>query len=499
MPISRDLRRWGALAFALLALCALLATPGDARAGGGKKKDEKSAVESEFEARYKSEDAKERADAVSALKDAPDDAKVRAVSDVVVPREERADVIARAVEVLSRVKDEAAVKQVVDLAARGKTERRLVYLEALAKVSGGDAHATLLAALEDKEPRIRGMAAYALGEHRAMDAMPSLLKLLDDPYWQVQAAAIEALPRLSDKAQLEAQAVPALVDFLEGASGRLAVDAADTLARITGKRLGRDAAAWRRHLAGEPMPEGGGDGEGGEEGVKEGGAYGNAAERPHFYGMEVLSNRVVLLMDISLSMNDPIEIDKDRLRRETSRRKAITGQKNDDGEPEDEDHAYDIPWWRIKTRLDLAREQTILLVSQMSAEQEFDIIFFSTKVEPWMGRMVPANSANKQKAIAALQAIKPDDKTNTWGALAAAFDLMSNEKKSYEKGPDELYLVTDGAPSVGDIVDPDQILEAVLQLHKSMPIRINCIGVGVNLRFMRKMCRATGGQAKFFE
>ncbi len=85
------------------------------------------------------------------------------------------------------------------------------------------------------------------------------------------------------------------------------------------------------------------------------------------------------------------------------------------------------------------------------------------------------------------------------GALAAAFDLMGNESKSYKMGPDELYLVTDGAPSIGDIVDPDQILEAVLQLHKSMPIRINCIGVGVNLRFMRKMCRATGGEAKFFE
>ena len=127
------------------------------------------------------------------------------------------------------------------------------------------------------------------------------------------------------------------------------------------------------------------------------------------------------------------------------------------------------------------------------------MIFFSTKVDSWMGRLVPANSANKQKAIAALQNMKPDDRTNTWGALALAFDLMGNDKKSYEKGPDELYLVTDGAPSVGDIIEQDQILEAVLQLHKTKPIRINCIGIGVNFKFMRKMARATGGKSVSFQ
>ncbi len=483
---------------ALACVGALLAAPPAALARGGKKKDEKSAAQMAFESGYASADAKKRAAAVAALRDAPDALAVRLIAADVVPREARADVIARAVDVLSRVREDDAVTQLIGLAGKGKVERRIVYLEALAKIQGAAPHEALLRALGDKEPRVRGMAAYALGQHRAMDAMEPLLKLLDDRYWQVQAAALSSLPRLSDKEELRARVVPALVEYLDGVSGRLAVDAADTLARITGKRLGRDAAKWRRFLAGEDVSTASAGGSGG--GAASGG-YGNVAERPHFYGMEVVSNRVVLLMDISLSMNDPIEIDKDRLRRETSRRRAVTGRKGAAGaaDDDDEDRRYDIPWWRIKTRLDLAREQAILLVSQMKEEQEFDIIFFSTKVDTWMGRLVPANSANKQKAIAALRAVKPDDKTNTWGALAAAFDLMHNDKKSYEQGPDELYLVTDGAPSVGDIVEPDQILAAVLQLHKAKPIRINCIGIGVNLRFMRKMCRATGGQSKFFE
>ena len=488
------------LAFGALLACVLLGVP-DAEARGGKK-GEKSEAETVFESRYASSDGKRRGEAVTALKDAPDLLKVELITSMVVPKEKRADVIMRAVEVLSRVKDEAAVAKVISLAMNGKPPRRVVFLEAIGKFGGSEAHLALLKALTDKSPRVRGMAAFGLGQHRAMDALEPLLRALDDPHWQVQSAALESIPRLKDKARLKAVAVPALVDFLENVSGRLAADAADKLARITGKRLGRDVLKWRKFLAGEPVtPEGRGDvgGSDGGSASSSGGAYGNAAQRPHFYGMEVVSNRVVLIVDISLSMNEPIEIDKDRLRRETSRRKAITGQKNDVSKPVDEDHSYDIPWWRIKTRLDLAREQTILLISQMREEQEFDLIFFSTTVESWMGKLVPANSSNKQKAIVALREMKPDDKTNTWGALAMAFDLMGNEKKSYKKGPDELYLVTDGAPSVGDITEQDQILDAVVQLHKTKPIRVNCIGIGVNLKFMKKMARATGGKAKFFK
>ncbi len=126
------------------------------------------------------------------------------------------------------------------------------------------------------------------------------------------------------------------------------------------------------------------------------------------------------------------------------------------------------------------------------------MIFFSNDASPWMGKLVPANSANKQKAIAGLKGVKPDDKTNTWEAIATAFDLAGNTKKSYESGPDEIYLVTDGAPSIGDIIEPDQILDAVVQLHRVKPIRINVIGIGVDLRFLRKLARETGGVGKFF-
>lgn len=444
-----------------------------------------------FVEKYGSDDAKLRSEAVESLRKTPDATKFEMISTKVIPKEKRADVLSRAVGVLQTIREEAVVEKVVAATTKGKTDRRVLYVEALSRIRGEASHRALLSLIEDKEPLVRGMAAYGLGQHQSVDALEPLMGLLDDRYWQVQAAALAAIPRLSDKAAVKA-AAPRIVDFMENVSGRMRDDAADSLRRILGRRLGRKPAAWRKLIAGEEVAPGGGDP------TTEAGAYGNQAARPHFYGMEVTSNRVVLILDMSLSMNDVIEIDKDRLRRETSQRKATTGKDAKNDAEDDEDTQYDIPWWRIKTRLDLAREQTILLVSQLREEQHFDIIIYSTDVNPWMGRLVPATSANKQKAMAMLKGVKPDDKTNTWGAIAKAFDLAHNHKKSYQEGPDEMYLVTDGAPSAGDITDPDQILEATIQLWKLKQIKINVIGIGVNLPFLRKMARATGGQGKFF-
>lgn len=483
---------------ALVAAAALFALAGDASARGGK--SEPDPIEVQFDLQYGSPDPVARAKAIDALKQAPDPMKFAVLSTRVVGREKRADVVARAVDVLAGIKDETTATSVAVAAKTAPPEARVVYVEALGGlVSSTSAHQMLLELVKDRDAYVRGMAAAGLGEHRAVDALRPLVALLDDKSWMVQAAALAAIPRISDKEAVK-KTVPKLIEFLENVSGRMKVDGAEALKRITGRNFGRDPEQWRAWydagmLDATPKPEAP------EKPPEPKGAYANQDTAPEFYGMPVLSNRVVLILDISLSMYDPIEIDKDRLRKETSRRKpVVTGEKKDDKEkiPE-EDQGYDIPWWKVKTRLDLAKYQTINLVSQLREEQSFEIITFSKEVTHWMGRIVPATSVNKQKAIAMLEVVKPEDATNTWGAIAAAFDMVDVNKKGEGLGPDECYLVTDGAPSLGDIVDSAQILEATLQLCKVKPIRFNVIGVGVDLSFLRKLARDTGGQSKFFK
>ena len=468
-------------------------------------------AERDFLAQFGSEDAAERTKAVDALKTMPEPQRLELIATKVIPKERRADVLSHAVDVLSRIKDEAVCEKLVGLARMGPADQRCLYIEAMANMSASTAvHRALLDLVKDREPWVRAMAAYSLGEHQAIDALDPLLACLSDKMWQVQSAAMSGLPRLRDKELLKSKAVPLLVDFLEDSSGRMREDCIDALKRICGRNLGRDVAAWRRWIAGgdaavpPPGPDGkpaapaapGGPAAGGD-------AYGNQPpDKPHFYGIDVVSTRVVLVLDVSMSMNEPLDIDRDRLRRETSRRKeAVTGA--DAPKPgekvDDADVGYDIPWWRIKTKFDFAKYQTINLISRLQPDQNFELILFSTKVDPWMGRLVPANQANKQKAIQLLEAIKFDDKTNTWGALAAAFEMSASNVKSGGAGtPDEIYLVTDGQPSWGDITDLNQLQEAVVQLAKVHQMRVNVIGIGVNLTALRKMAVATGGVCKFF-
>lgn len=483
---------------ALVLAAALAAFAGDAFARGGKA--EPDPIEIQFDLQYGSSDPVARSKAIESLKAAPDPLKFAVLSTRVIGRELRADVISRAVDVLGGIKDETTATSVAVAAKTAPPEARIVYVEALGGLaSSTSAHQMLLELVKDRDTYVRGMAAAGLGEHRAMDALGPLVLLLDDKSWMVQAAALASLPRLTDKEAVK-KAIPKLIDFLENVSGRMKVDGAEALKRITGRNFGRDAKLWREWfdsgmLDATPKPEAP------DKPPEPKSAYGNQDAGPEFYGMPVLSNRVVLILDISLSMYDPIEIDKDRLRRETSRRKpVVTGEKKTGKQavPE-EDEGYDIPWWKVKTRLDLAKYQTINLVSQLREDQHFEIITFSKEVTHWMGRIVPANSINKQKAIAMLEIVKPEDATNTWGAIAAAFDMVDVNKKGEGLGPDECYFVTDGAPSVGDIIDSAQILEATLQLCKVKPIRFNVIGIGVDLSFLRKLARDTGGQSKFFK
>jgi hypothetical protein len=360
-----------------------------------------------------------------------------------------------------------------------------VYVEALAKIPGNRSHEALLGLLESKEPTVRAMAAYGLGEHRSDDALEPLLVALDDKHWQVQSAALSAIPRLRDKVALRA-AVPRLVDFLEWVTGRLRYDTAEALRKITGTSLGPDLKLWRDYLRGEKVPPADDDTSSADA------AY---VAPLHYYGLEVTSNRIALAIDTSLSMSEPIQLDRNRLRRESSKRRALAkGEAGGEGE----DYLYDLPWWRIKTRLDLAREQAILLVSQLRDEQYFDVVVYSTVAHPWMGKLVPATSPNRQRAITMLRTLKPQGETNTWGALAHVFDLMGDSTRSSRNSPDELFLVTDGAPSAGEIIDQDSIVEATLHEWRRNRIRINSIGIGVRLKFLRRLSAGTGGQAKFF-
>ena len=63
------------------------------------------------------------------------------------------------------------------------------------------------------------------------------------------------------------------------------------------------------------------------------------------------------------------------------------------------------------------------------------------------------------------------------------------------KKTDEVFVLSDGEPSVGQLINPTEILEAVREINNLRKIRINTVfaGNGEGLEFMKKLAGENGG------
>ena len=489
-------------AWTLLAL--LLLAPG-ARAEDKEAAKKAAAAEKSFLDAYAAAggDEKARVKAVESLSSAPDSVKTDVLLGKVLPKDDSASVASAAVAVLRRVRDEAALMALAEKArAPGPWEVRGPALEALGASVAPAAVDALRGILRSTDGKAQAAALFALAENHPAEALEDVKKLLDHSAWQVRLGTLDYLGRLRD-----AKTLPLLVDRLENESGRLRQEVVETLRIVSGKDYGRDVEKWRAFAAGgEAAAEQAGGkpadparGGGGSRAV----ATGPAPVEPTYYGQKVYSDRVVFVVDLSLSMNEEMVIDRETIVRETG---AVVSSGHDGGgakTPEEKENAEIIPieWWKIRTRMDFARSQLKYVVSTLKRDQCFDIVWFSDSIKAWKGGMVPAQPGTKVRAADWLDSLKCEGGTNTWGGLMKGLNLVGRgtDEENYGRGADTIYFLSDGAPSIGDVKDPDQIVAAVERIHKVRRVKIHVVQIGTSpLPFMKRLAAVTGGEYKFF-
>ncbi len=488
------------LAFLLLPL--LLAPA--ARAGDKEEEKRNAAIEKTFFEAYGSAgDEKGRAKAVETLSFAPDAVKVSVLVGKVLPKDDSPHVHGAAVNVLRKVGNEDAVYALGDVAlGKGSWPIRMVVIEALGGSNNTVAVETLRKLLKNPEAKTVAASLFSLAAGHPAEVLEDVKKLTEHLQWQVRLGTLEYLARLKDP-----KTVGLLVDRLEAETGRLKHEVAETLRDVTGKDYGTDAAKWRAYA------------EGGEKAAADAGARpadptaggggravatGTAPVAPTYYGLKVWSDKVVFVIDVSLSMNEEMVIDRDTLVRETgavvSSGSNEGGAKTPEGPKPDED-VIPIEWWKIKTRMDFARSQLKYVVSILKRDQWFDVVWFSDSVVAWQGRMVPAARVTKKRAADWLDGLECEGGTNTWGGLTKALNLVGRgtDEENYGRGADTIYFLSDGQPSKGDIKDENQIVAAIERIHKVRHVKIHVIQIGTSpLPFMKRLAEVTGGDYKFF-
>ena len=229
---------------------------------------------------------------------------------------------------------------------------------------------------------------------------------------------------------------------MEQEDGRLLDDIADALKKLTGQAFEPQAAPWRvwwekvkAKWTPPPAPKPGETVLGKRDG-----------KAVYFYGIRSQSRRVVFCIDVSGSMEFPLD--------------GRGGSKD--------------------ARIVRAKKELNQALTGLPSDAVFNIVVYSVQVRTWKRRMQPANLKNKAAARKFVEGLEPVGGTNIFDALLTALDVAAGGKKAKKGAPpqaDTIFFLTDGQPTAGRITDANQILEEITRRNGMLGVKIHTVGV----------------------
>lgn len=291
---------------------------------------------------------------------------------------------------------------------------RTEALLALGQLKEEAAWDNVAAFLSMPDARLREVAARALGMMGTPQAIPHLVRALGDPAPLVVESAAAGLGLLESPA-----AIGPLVERLASEKGenlRIVDAVVRALERVTGMSLGDDPELWRSWWnEARQRPDGGA--------AKP--AAPTTVSGPRYYGFSVRSRRVTFVLDVSRSMG-----------------------------------------WN--GRLERAQKELVQVLAGLSARTKFDLITYSDFAQAWGGKLAPALPDTVKRATRFVERLEPVNGTNIYDALRKAFS---------DEEVDTIFFLSDGTPTVGPVVDPEQILADVREMNRWRRVRIHTIAL----------------------
>jgi hypothetical protein len=291
----------------------------------------------------------------------------------------------------------------------------------------------------------------------------------------VRSAAADCLGALG-----QMDAVEPLITRMESESGRIRKDIRDALKKITRDDLGLNPKYWRDWWEKEKARVGGGIPDGPEapkEPPKEERRY---AEQPTYYGLEVFSEGIGYVLDVSSSMASTIKID---------------------------------PAWLLKQKRQyppdamkaaLARNEVEASLKTLDPRTRFNLYFFKSMASKWENQMVPATPQNVNSANGRLKSEMPMDQAGGGGETnyVDVFRLVLDVKPgqdlvgNFGDTPDTIFFLTDGEPTAGDITEGDVLASWFHELNRFARVKVSVItfgNLGVDPEFLKRLATENGG------
>ncbi len=143
-------------------------------------------------------------------------------------------------------------------------------------------------------------------------------------------------------------------------------------------------------------------------------------------------------------------------------------------------------------KIEQAREALKYCVNRLSDGDRFNIVRFSTDVEPFDDELLAVNKKNRKAALEFASELKAGGGTAIHEALETSLKLKG------AKRPFTIVFLTDGRPTIGE-TDPEKILKSVGKLADSERIRLFVFGVGehLNTHLLDRISGDNGGTSQY--
>ncbi len=438
--------------------------------------------------------------------------------------EVRFAVIEAAVEALWRIREENAIDWLARIIRDEKADWRIRF-HVICGIRAGNCPAAVKAlcdAAESRDERLRLAAMETFGIIRGEGSLDCLLNALGDSSWRIRIAAARSLSVLTLPDPEKDRVVSALIEALRKVNdegGRVKIEMIFALRSLTGEKDAFDVSSWDHWLS-----------------VRKRAATGapvvvTMPVAPTYHGVKIWSTRVVFVLDVTGSMADPATKTETTGGKETPSQPlppVITGQPDEARKRTLLEKLIDLKREndrrQVRAKIDAEKRELINAVLFLDEKVYFTIIFYAELPFAWKPSLVPATPENKIDAVKEIEKVGPLGGTDIYKALLAAFAVPglrgpgagegrqggAEPKASggpraaiedLESAADEIFLLTDGAPTVGIMTDTDRLCEEIRKINRVRGLVINTIAVGtegqgespVNLKFMERLARENRG------
>jgi len=352
---------------------------------------------------------------------------------------------------------------------------RMQAMDSLAALGTPEALEMVLGYAKGSDPELRAIAIGSLrkfeGKTRAMEG---LLAALSDPDEAIRANALWGLAGFRDKAM-----VGPLIHLLEN-DERLRVQALEMLVKLTGQNMDLVAADWKKWWeVAEPkfeLPD-----------PKAKGTTRVKAREFSYFGLEVSSKKIAFLVDASKSMDEQVPV------------KLVKGK--DSGEAKGGGTSVGGSGGgngggriRIKDgkamKIEILKRELVNLIGKLPGDTQVNIVTFHREFTPWQSQLQPIAGAGRGRALEFVKGIETRNGTNVFDTLEFALA---------DKRVDTIYLLSDGLPTAGRLLDLPSITREVQALNRRRGVAIHCIAFGEESKLLEAIAKENGGQYRFVD